>query len=277
MLDDPFILSALLASVLPLLVSVILTGPCGRWMGIRVAGLAITVAFVVAHVAIFSWPPLPPRSSLQKLAYIAPIGLLIGILLEFTVVRVPYRRVALLWCAAILVWIGWRQLIGLQLVDLARLGAMWLAGAFVFDRLLVTRTQDVAAPTMLLVAGIGMSVIAFIDHAASLSQLAAAVAAATGGFLLWNWPKTRYPFSIATLFGAGSAFVGVASAIVLFTPATVVALVILLGIFLLGSLRGRLAAAGPVWAPILFGLVALVPMALAVALAIFMSPPLKYY
>ena len=109
---------------------------------------------------------------------------------------------------------------------------------------------------MVLVTGIGMSVIALIGAAASLSQLAAAVAAATGGFLLWNWPKQRYPFSMVALFGAASALFSIAATIVLFTRASTLALAILLGIFVAGLLRARLPFVDrPVWGPVVFGLI----------------------
>lgn len=267
MLDDPFILSAVLAALLPLLISGILTGLLGRLFGVRAAGCAIALAFIVAQVSILGWPPLPPRSSVQKLGYIALLGLLLGILLDFVVARAPLRAVAPLWSAAIVVWLGWQQLLGFQPLDLVRLALVWLAGVFVFDRLLVLRTTDIVAPTMLLVAGIGVSAIAWIGHAASLSQLAAAIAAATGGFLLFNWPKQRYPFSVATLFSAGTALFAVAAATVLFTRANAFALAILIAIFALGSLRARLAADRPVSGPIVFGIIALIPALLAIAAA----------
>ena len=263
----------MLAALLPLLAAVILTGGIGGMIGVRAAGCAIALAFVIAHLSILGWPPLPPQSSLQKLVYIALIGLLLGAVLDLLIDRVPVRTVALVWPAVILAWLGWQQLLGLEPLDLARLVLLWFAGAFVFDRLLAHRVAEIISPTMVLVAGIGMSAIALIGNAASLSQLAAAVAAATGGFLLWNWPKQRYPFSMTALFGAASALFGVGAAIVLFTRASTLALAILLGIFAAGSMRARLPLAGrPVWGPLAFGVAAAIPMLLAVATAFFVAP-----
>lgn len=90
-------------------------------IGVRVAGCAIALAFIIAHLAILGWPPLPPRSSLQKLVYIALIGLLLGVVLEFLIASVTIRPVAVVWPGAILAWLWWQQLLGLELVDLARL------------------------------------------------------------------------------------------------------------------------------------------------------------
>ena len=263
----------MLAALLPLLAAGILTGGIGGMIGVRAAGCAIALAFVIAHLSILGWPPLPPRSSLQKLVYIALIGLLLGVVLDLLIDRVPVRPVALVWPGVILAWLGWQQLLGFEVLDLARLVLLWFAGAFVFDRLLSLRAAEIVAPTMVLVAGIGMSAIAMIGNAASLSQLAAAAAAATAGFLLWNWPKQRYPFSMAALFGAASALFGVGATIVLFTRASSLALAILLGIFAAGFIRARLPLADrPVWGPIAFGVAAAIPMLLAVAAAFFVTP-----
>lgn len=242
-------------------------------IGVRSAGSAIALAFVIAHLSILGWPPLPPGSSLQKIVYIALIGLFLGVVLDFLIDRAPIRPVALIWPGVIIAWLGWQQLLGLEVLDLARLALVWFAGAFVFDRLLALRTANIVAPTMVLVAGIGMSAIALIGNAASLSQLAAAVAAATGGYLLWNWPKQRYPFSMAALFGAASALFGVGAATVLFTRASPLALAILLLVFVAGSIRDRLPLGrSPVWGPIAFGAIAAIPALLAIAIAFIVAP-----
>ncbi len=263
----------MLAALLPLLAAGILTGCIGGIIDVRAAGCAITLAFVIAYLSILGWPALPPRSSSQKLVYIALIGLLLGAVLDFLLNHVPTRLVALVWPGVILAWLGWQQLLGLEPFDLVRLVLLWCAGAFIFDRLLAFRAVEIIAPTMVLVAGIGMSAVAFIGAAASLSQLAAVVAAATGGFLLWNWPKRRYPFSMTTLFGAASALFGVSATIVLFTRANPLALAILLGIFTVGSIRARLPLADrPAWGSVTFGIIVMIPMFLAITFAFFTTP-----
>jgi hypothetical protein len=220
-------------------------------------------------VAIFGWPPLPPRSSLQKIVYVALIGLVIGIALDALNARQRTRLVALVWPGVVVAWIGWQQLIGLNALDLARLAVLWVAGAFIFDRLFALRDTDIAAPTLVLVAGLGVSLVAFLGAAASLSQLAAATAAGIAGFLLWNWPKLRYPFSATTMFGIASALFGVGVAIVLFTRASTLAMAILLLTFATGEVRRVVPFfARPVWGPVAFGVAAAIPVLLAIAVAV---------
>lgn len=264
-LDDPFIMGVVVAAALPLLITLILTGGFGRLIGARAAGLAIVIAFIVVHLAIFGWPLLPPRSSLQKIVYLAAAGLLIGIVVE----RMPLRLAAAIWPAVIVAWLGWPRLAGMQPLDLLVLALLWLAGMFVFDRLLALRGTGIVAPTLLLVAALGASGVAFMAYAESLSQLAAALAAATGGTLLWNWPKLRYPFSAGAAFSAATALFAVATSIVLFTRASPLAMTILLVVFVLAPLRRRIPfAEKSALGPLVFGAIAMLPVLAAIAIAV---------
>jgi len=276
LLDDPFVMSAVLAALLPLALSAIFTGGLGA-ISMRAAGCAIVIAFVIAHLAIFGMPPLPPRSSLQKIAYAAVLGLALGIALEMLGSRAPVKCIARAWPAVIVIWLGWQQLISLEPLALLRLALVYCAGAFVLDRLLVWRDSDIVVPSMLLVAGLGACGVAFLGAAASLSQLAAALAAATGGFLLWNWPTRRHALSVAAVFGAGSALFATAAATALFTRANDTALAMLVLVFAAGYLRDKLPLPqGPALRGLAFGAVALLPALAAVALAFFLSSPADY-
>ena len=93
-LEDPFFLSAVLAALLPLVAAGILTGCIGGTIGDRAAGSSIGLAFIIAYLSILGWPPLLPRSSLHKIVYLALIGLLLGVVLDFLIDRVPIRAVA---------------------------------------------------------------------------------------------------------------------------------------------------------------------------------------
>src|SRR4051812_6865797 len=269
-LDDPFIMSAALATLLPLAIALVLTGVLGLIAGPRAAGFAIVIAFIAVHLAVFGWPMVPPRSSLQKIVYIAAAGLVLGVVLDRRTARVP----ALVWPAVIVAWLGWQQLAGLQPVDLVRLVLLWLAGAFMFDRLLVLPAGDIGAPIMLVVAALGTSVVAFLGYAESLSQLGAALAAGAGAFLLWKWPKRRFLFATGAVLSAATALFAVATTIVLFTRSSVLATAILLTVFLAASVRNRIPLAGrPVVGPVVLGLVGMIPMLVAIAVAVLSASP----
>jgi hypothetical protein len=271
-LDDPFVLSAVLATLLPLAVAGILAGILGGAIGVWAAGAAIAIAFIVAHVAILGWPVFPPRSSLQKIVYVAVAGLIVGAILDTLTNRAAIRSFAIVWPGVLVAWLGWQQLLAADPTDLGKLVTIWIAGAFVFDGLNTLRNVAIVAPTMVMVAGIGASLVAFIGAAASLSQLAAALAAATGGFLLWNWPKGRFKFSLISLFGAGSVLFSIVVAMALFSQANKLALAVLILTIAAGFIRERLPfVESPVLGPIVFGVVSALPVILAIAIGYFMT------
>jgi hypothetical protein len=269
-LDDPFVLSAVLATLLPFAVAGLLAGILGGAIGVRAAGAATAVAFIVAHIAILGWPVFPPRSSLQKIAYVALTSLIVGVMLDKLNSRAVIWSLAAVWPGVLVAWLGWQQLLAADPTDLAKLAVLWIAGAFVFDRLITLRHIALVSPTMVLVAGIGTSLIAFMGAAASLSQLAAALAAATGGFLLWNWPKRRFEFSMILVFGAASVLFSTVIAMVLFSQANKLALAVLILITAAGFIREKLPfVESTVLGPIVFGVVSALPVLLAIAISYF--------
>jgi hypothetical protein len=269
-LDDPFIMSAAIATLLPLVTALVLTGALGLIASPRAAGFVIVIAFIAVHLVVFGWPIVLPRSSLQKIVYIAVAGLVLGVVLDRRAAGLP----ALIWSAVIVAWLGWQQLIGMEPVDLVRIVLLWLAGAFMFDRLLVLPTADIAAPIMLLVAALGTSLIAFLGYAESLSQLAAALAAGAGGFLLWNWPKRRFVFGAGAVLSAATALFAVATTIMLFTRSSILAMAILLAVFLTSSLRTRIPLGSrPVLGPVVLALVGMLPVLIAIAVAVLSASP----
>lgn len=274
-LNDALVLSALLATLLPLFVSFVATGAIGTLVATRVAGIAVILAFIIAYVAILGSPPWPPRSSLQKIVYVSVIGLLVGAVLEPAALRKLRRPLALIWPGVLVAWFGSRHILNLEWQDVLVLTPLWLGGAVMFDRLVVYRDAELVAPTMMLAAGIGTSLVAVLGSAAALSQLAAVVAAATGGFLLWNWPKRRYPFSVATLFGAASTLFSIIVTTVLFTRSSIAALAMAVLVFLIGALRDRSPTLQrPIVGPVAFGLTAAVPMLLMIGIAHLTQGPL---
>jgi hypothetical protein len=219
-LKDPFIASAVMSTIVPFAVSFILVGLLRLLAGTAGTGAALAAAFLVSYYLILGVPVFPPVSATQKIAYLAMLGLALGIALDMARPRHWLNWGAIvLYPSAAIIWVGWRALVSGGAAELATLAIVWLAGIFVFERLFAFRDAGIASPIMLLAAAVGASLIAFVGAASSYSQLLAACAAGAGGFLLWNWPRARYRFSGAAIFGGGGAFFSVAVASVLFSEA----------------------------------------------------------
>ncbi len=239
--------------------------------GPRLAGASIGLAFLLGFGLIVGWPPFPPISSTQKLPYLVLLGLLLGGLLEVIGAgRFLGRLAALLWPAVIIGWLGWRQVASGGFQPLATIVLLWLGGAIILFLMEEGREAGAKPPAALLIASVGASLIAFLGSAASLAQLFGMLAAAIGGFLLWNWPRPRHPFQAAANLGGTGAFVTLAALLVLFAETSLAALAVLALVFLTPRMIALSPfAKRPALGPIATGLVSLMIAGLALAIAHF--------
>ena len=121
---------------------------------------------------------------------------------------------------------------------------------------------------MLLIAAVGVSLIALIGSSASLAQLSGGLAAATGGFMLWNWPKARFSFGWSGVYGGVGVLFSFIVAMILFTNASKLALLLILPVFFAYRVTARLPLASrPALAPFVLAAVCLVPVGIAVLIA----------
>ena len=116
-----------------------------------------------------------------------------------------------------------------------------------------------------------------MSNAASSAQLAGGLAAATGGFVLWNWPKARFPFNTAALAAALSLTGGLAVQLALFVPKLeTYALLPLVVIPFLVPLGARLVKGTGLISqgvrPVVVGLLCALPAAAAVLIVFFTMP-----
>lgn len=235
LIHDPFVQS----SVLPLLLSVVAVGLLRLVGGRRLAVLGIAVTFVAMFALVVGVPALPPPSSMGKLFWSAVAGLLIGGAADAAGLRGrAASALVALWLAASLGWIAWPALdstaAGVTFVLLLAVGG-WVA----FGRL-PNRPEGPAAPAAVLLAlALAVGGTALIGSSASVAQLALGLAAATGGFLLWNWPVERHGWGVS-----GQAALGVvvllAGVLSLFTQAQAAVLLLALPALLADRLRAAL-------------------------------------
>lgn len=268
-LADPIFQSV----VAPLVVAAILTGVLGfglgKTIGPRIAAAAIPAGFLVSYWATVGWPAFPPVASNQKIVYLILFGAVIGVIFDLVQRADKMRWLGpVVWSGAIAGWMGWRMISAPSTPGLATIGAFWIAGAFVLYASRGTRGGGSVPAVMLLIAAIGVSLIALIGSSASFAQLSGGLAAATGGFMLWNWPKSRFSFEWAGAFGGMGALLSLIAALVLFTDASKLALILVLPVFFADRVAARLPLASrPMLAPFVLAAVCLVPVAIAVLVA----------
>lgn len=275
-LSSPFVQSVLI----PVAGAFALTGAIrfanGRAKGPIVANAAVGLAFLIGDVIIGGFPALPPESLLDKVTLIALGGLLMGFLLDFFR-RPPIQREALfaLGSAAALYWMALPLLDGASAWLLAGLVALWLAGLIAGFRVEQGLPPVLDASMLLLVGALGVGAIASFGHADTHARLAFALATALGGFMIWNWPKARYPFGAALLLGGGGALFALVVALALESGASHYALAILLLSFFAAPIAKRVklpgGRLGEALRPFVLGAIALIPALAALAIAYFTS------
>ncbi|MBK3733782.1 hypothetical protein GAY29_11755 [Azospirillum brasilense] len=274
LLDDLVVQTALF----PLVVGVAAVGVVrlagGRTRGPRLAAAGVAAAFLAAYALIVGLPALPPPSSMGRLFWSAVAGLVIGVGADLA--GIDRRRGTWLlgaWVTAALLWIALPVLPGS--LDTITAAVLLLAGGWIALSRTAGEGEGAATPGVaLLAAAVAVGGVALVGASASVAQLAFALAAATGGLLLWNWPVERHAWG-----NAGQAALGIlvllAATLTFFSSAHAEALLLALPAFFADRLRDRLplprTAAGRAMGTVALTVLALVPAVAAVGVAFLLS------
>ncbi|MBY6265160.1 hypothetical protein EI613_25055 [Azospirillum sp. 412522] len=236
LLQDPFVQS----SILPLLVGLILVGVL-HLLRRPLAAAGIAAGFLVVFALVVGLPALPPPSSMGKLFWSSAAGLLLGVAADTAGVRGRAASALLaVWLAASLLWIALPALDSTAAVVsfVILLGAAaWVA----FGRGSETHGLEgggspTAPAASLLALALAVGGTALIGSSASIAQMALALAASAGGFLLWNWPVERHGWGLSGQVATGIAVL-LAGVLTLFTQAQTAVLLLALPALLAGHLR----------------------------------------
>jgi len=262
---EEIINEALISGILiPIVAGLIVIGALrfglGGTRGPASAGAAIAIAFMIGYTLTLTWPDFPPRTSGQKVAYVALFGTVIGLAADLLGLTSRLRWIFVIVApGAIVAWLGWRVVGSLEFSRLGPHALLWIAGMFAFARLSADH-QSRSTPVVLMLAFvISAAAIAFLGASGSLAQLFGTAAAGIGAFLLWNWPTARFPLGSAGLLGGGGILVALSGSMILFSDASFLASAFLLLIFLAPSVASRLPFKdNRALAPIVLGLAAAV-------------------
>ncbi|MSO71308.1 MAG: hypothetical protein EXQ88_04765 [Alphaproteobacteria bacterium] len=218
-----------LEAILPALaVAVLLAGLLAAFAGPRLAGAALAAGFLAGYAVILGWPGFPPSlemPALQKLPYIASAALLLGIGCDVARLGAPWP-VASTLAGATALWLGWRGIAAFRIESWLILGAVATIAGLSLPRLQAASDGVAASAAALVVAAASTAALAFHAGSGALAQLAGALAAATGGFALWNWPRPRHEFSAVAVLGGGGVLVAIATQLALFEDSSRAALAI---------------------------------------------------
>lgn len=220
LLGDPFFQS----SVAPLALGFVAVGVQRAVFGPRAAAAGVLAALLAVFVWVVGLPALPPPSSMGKLFWSGAAGLTMAAALDLARIGGAVRGAALLaWLGAALYWILGANLAAAAegaIFACALAAAAWTAFAPAANG--DDDAVSAAAPGFAWALAVGG--VALIGSSASLAQLGLALTAATGGFLLWNWPKARFAWGAAGRAAQGVAVL-LGAVLAAFSSAPAVALV----------------------------------------------------
>lgn len=272
-LSNPIVQSALL----PLISAAILIGLIrlvgGPGRGGRMAALGAVLGALIGLYLIVGLPPFPPTASTHKLGYLMVAGALLGALAQAVGLRGKAAIAAMaIWTGLGLLWLAESRFAQGAILAPA---VIVIGGAVGAGRLAAISDNRTDGAVVLMVAAVGLSLVAILGRSASIAQSAAALAAATGGYLLWNWPRQRHPFAPAAVLGLGALTFFFGGQAGLYSGADPLALFVLLLALFADLPARRLAFGGSLLreatTPVLVGLFAALATALAAAIAYFSS------
>lgn len=225
------------ALALPLAAGFVLTGllrAAGReGRGRALAGGSITIAFVIAFLVLLSFPEWRPVDPIDKVAYLALGALAIGAFADLTGFPVQIKYALILAIPLLgLAWVAEPQIRG----DPGLSGALTLVLLFAASGVgayrLTLREGSGLTPTIYIGASAaGLALIGLFADDNPLYFLAFALAAATLGFAIWNWPKNRFSPSATHLVSTGTVLIALAGAMVLDGRSSRIAMAVLILVF----------------------------------------------
>lgn len=259
--------------ILPFLVALICVGALyfvsGTTRGKTLAVFGIAIALVAAYWIAFAVPPFPPRAASQKLGYLIVLA---GILSLLFGTRPDLARI-------------WRPVIFAVVIG----GLAWIAesklkqgnftiflltafgGSVVLFGLFLARDKPVETGAAVLASALAMAGIAILAPSASIAHMALAVAAATGGYMLWTWPKPRLQFGEAGVVATAAPLIWLGGQSALYSKASgtalAVACLIAFAPFVRALVLGRVASRSDALRPIITGCIGGLIAAVALAIA----------
>lgn len=263
--------------LIPIAIAGALTGVIrftfGETHGKALAAAAPGIALLAAWLLVLGLPPWPPRSALEKLPMLLGLPLVIGFVMD----TAPPNPAGKLATGVALLLVSYAWFASPQLARFTATDAMLLAGAafvacVIMSGISLAEPASVNVPTMLVVAGLGLAAVAFNAGSLKLFQLSLALAAAVGGYAIWNWPKPRYAFGAAGVLGPGLSLLLLAMLTLLLTKVRPLALLLLALVFGVGFIVRRIPMGRldrRVVEPLLITLLAAIP---AVAAALLAQP-----
>jgi|GEM_PF-3182036 len=190
------------------------------WSSSALATISIGIGFYVAYQSITFFPLWPPAGTLGILPFVVIGGILIGVFLDLINAKDELKNMSLLAVSVLMVlWVVREWGAGsISTNGMGLYGALIFGGYWALQRLEAMRDEKLAAPISILSAAIMLAIIAGL-YGTSTGLYAVALASATMGFILWNWPKVKHVWGATGTITAGGIYLVILSDLAFQNPA----------------------------------------------------------
>ena len=244
-----------------------------------VSALAISAGVFTAYTLVygqFAFPPLQALDWLPLMMLVALIAFAIDDAIGFAPwLRLGIQGMSALLASGLLLWPILKQAtLSSAALTLAVVAVLWFGLWAYLDR---RAHQDATSGVTLLIVAAGAAAVSAMTGSVLLGQLGGALAAALGGWLLWNWPRPRW-----LLGHAGTAVTALTLGCLLLVGHFYSETPMSISLLLLAAFAANVPAElmkryrpglGAPAAAVLTGLIALVPVALAVGFTLLFPMP----
>lgn len=245
----------------------------GRGEVVRVASVAVPIGLIAGYAAAPGWPWAPPTAAVDKLAWMALGGGLLGLAIDLgSRRRIAATVAALAWPAVAMAWLGGPALLTGGEAGRYSFGEVSLVLGILLARLAQLSDDRLQGPVTAAVVAAGIACLGLVSGEPSLAAIGFPLAAACLGWAACNWPHRRFGFGVAGLLGGSGIALALAGHAALLTPVNSTLVLLVLSAVLLQPLvpavaKWRPALGGPALRPLATVIVIAVPSAAAVLLA----------
>lgn len=254
--------------LIPAVVSILAIGflriTLGAWRTSVLAPVGIGVGFLVSYFLTTGLPLWPVASVLGITPYVVVAGILVGSFLDMrstensslTLMHIALSMVLVFWVAT--QWHGGT----IHENEMVLYGVLIFSGFWAMQQLNDQRDSGLAPAISIFSALVGIAIIANI-YGTRTGLFASSLAAATIGYMVWNWPNCRYPWGSTGTIVGGGVYLILASELAIKNPALALPIGLTLLSFIIHNLTYRLFPTGNALQPFIQIMFSSLPIATA--------------
>lgn len=241
----------------------------GAWRGSVLASLGIGIGFLFSYYFTMGLPLWPVSSVHGMLPLVVIGGMVIGVFLDLNVVKNSTNTMLhLITALGLVFWVAsmWHGG-GINQSELVLYGVLILSGFWALQRMDEQRDEGLAPAISILSASVGLTIIATI-YGTRTSLFSSGLGAAIFGYMLWNWPRCRFPWGSSATLVSGGVYLVLASELAIKNPALALPVGLTLLSFIIFDITNKFFPTDKSFQPFIQILFSALPIAFAAYLSL---------